>query len=40
MLKNIILNKKIYAYDTFEGMSQPDEIDKTFDGQSASSTIR
>ena len=30
------LNKKIYAYDTFEGMSQPDEIDKTFDGQSAS----
>jgi len=30
------LNKKIFAYDTFEGMSQPDEIDKTFEGESAS----
>jgi O-methyltransferase len=30
------LNKKIYAYDTFEGMSPPDKIDKTFDGESAS----
>ena len=30
------LNKKIYAYDTFEGMSQPDEVDKTFEGEKAS----
>ena len=30
------LNKKIYAYDTFEGMSEPAEIDKTFEGESAS----
>jgi len=29
------LNKKIYAYDTFEGMSKPEEIDKTFDGKSS-----
>jgi O-methyltransferase len=33
------LNKKIYAYDTFEGMSQPTEIDKTFEGESASSQL-
>ena len=30
------LSKKIYGYDTFEGMSQPTEVDKTFEGESAS----
>ena len=29
------LQKKIYAYDTFEGMSNPEEIDRTFDGKSS-----
>ncbi len=30
------LNKKIYAYDTFEGMSEPEKIDETFKGESSS----
>jgi O-methyltransferase len=34
------LEKKIYAYDTFEGMSEPDEIDKTFNGQSSSKLLK
>ena len=29
------LNKKIYAYDTFEGMTEPEDIDETFDGKSS-----
>ena len=29
------LSKKIYAYDTFEGMSEPDKIDETFKGESS-----
>lgn len=30
------LNKKVYAYDTFEGMPRPDhDIDKRFDGNAA-----
>ena len=29
------LNKKIYAYDTFEGMSEPEKIDETFKGESS-----
>lgn len=28
-------NRKLYLYDTFEGMSEPSEFDKTFSGQSA-----
>ena len=35
-IEKYTLNKKIYAYDTFEGMSEPAEIDKTFEGESAS----
>ena len=34
-MRNTILKKKIYAFDTFEGMSKPEEIDKTFDGKSS-----
>ena len=29
------LDKKIYAYDTFEGMSEPEDVDKTFSGESS-----
>tara|TARA_Y100001970_G_scaffold289239_1_gene418947 strand:- start:3748 stop:4524 length:777 start_codon:yes stop_codon:yes gene_type:complete len=29
------LNKKIYAYDTFEGMTEPDTIDQTFKGENS-----
>ena len=29
------LDKKIYAYDTFEGMSEPGKIDETFKGESS-----
>ena len=29
------LKKKIFAYDTFEGMSEPEKLDKTFDGKSS-----
>ena len=29
------LNKKIYAYDTFKGMTEPENIDQTFDGKSS-----
>ena len=29
------LKKKIYAYDTFEGMSEPETIDKTYDEKKA-----
>lgn len=29
------LQKKIFAYDTFEGMSEPEKLDKTFDGKSS-----
>ena len=35
-VKKLNLNKKIYAYDTFEGMPKPAEIDKNFEGESAS----
>ena len=28
-------NKKIYAYDTFEGMSNPEKVDETFKGESS-----
>ena len=34
-IENYNLQKKIFAYDTFEGMSEPEELDKTFDGQSS-----
>jgi O-methyltransferase len=32
LLKNGVSNRKIYMYDTFEGMSEPTEADKTFSG--------
>jgi len=36
-LKNLNnLDRKIYLYDTFEGMSEPTEIDKSYRGESAS----
>jgi O-methyltransferase len=30
-----IINRKLYLYDTFDGMVAPQELDKTFDGQDA-----
>ena len=30
-----IEDRKIYLYDTFDGMVAPDDVDKTFDGKSA-----
>ena len=33
--KQGMVNRKLYLYDTFEGMSEPTEFDKTFAGQSA-----
>ena len=35
LIEKYNLKKKIYAFDTFEGMSNPEEIDKTFDGKSS-----
>lgn len=35
LIEKYNLKKKIYAFDTFEGMSKPEEIDKTFDGKSS-----
>lgn len=36
MLKQYgMINRKLYLYDTFEGMSEPSELDKTISGQSA-----
>ena len=34
-----ITDKKIYLYDTFEGMSEPSSIDKTFKGVSATTLL-
>tara|TARA_Y100000741_G_C18164385_1_gene522555 strand:- start:70 stop:843 length:774 start_codon:yes stop_codon:yes gene_type:complete len=34
------LKKKIYAFDTFEGMSEPDEIDLTYDGKSSIESLK
>jgi len=40
MLKKYgVTDKKIYLYDTFEGMSEPSSIDKTFKGTSASALL-
>lgn len=30
-----ITNRKVYLYDTFEGMNPPSELDKTFSGENA-----
>ncbi len=35
LINRNIENRKIFLYDTFEGMSEPTEIDKTFIGQDA-----
>ena len=37
--KHGIINKKIYLYDTFEGMSEPSSIDKTVEGISATTLL-
>jgi O-methyltransferase len=34
------LRRNFYLYDTFEGMSQPDEIDKDFRGQTAETLMQ
>tara|TARA_B110000196_G_scaffold152362_1_gene131231 strand:- start:856 stop:1632 length:777 start_codon:yes stop_codon:yes gene_type:complete len=34
------LEKKIYGYDTFEGMSNPEEVDKTFKGESSTKLLK
>ncbi|MBP6455164.1 MAG: class I SAM-dependent methyltransferase [Chitinophagaceae bacterium] len=40
ILKNRnVLDRKIYLYDTYEGMSEPTEFDKTFDGSSAKNLL-
>jgi O-methyltransferase len=33
-------NRKLYLYDTFEGMSEPTKFDKTFSGQSATELLK
>jgi hypothetical protein len=41
MLKQYgITNRKLYLYDTFEGMSEPTESDKTLSGKSAADLLR
>jgi len=30
-----MINRKVYLYDTFEGMNAPSELDKTFSGENA-----
>ncbi|MFM2192729.1 MAG: hypothetical protein RLZZ118_1686 [Bacteroidota bacterium] len=37
--KNKIFDRKIYMYDTYEGMSEPDENDLDISGQSAKSQL-
>lgn len=38
--KNNINDRKIYLYDTFEGMSEPTEADKAISGQSAETLLQ
>jgi len=33
-------SRELYLYDTFEGMSEPDERDKTYSGESASDLLK
>jgi hypothetical protein len=41
MLKqNGMINRKLYLYDTFEGMSEPTESDKTLTGKNASDLLQ
>lgn len=35
-----ITNRKLYMYDTYEGMSEPTEADKSFRGQDAAEAMR
>lgn len=35
-----VTNRKIWMYDTYEGMSEPDEIDKDYSGKSAVSQLQ
>lgn len=39
-LKNIGASRKIYLFDTFEGMTEPTDVDKDFRGKSASEIFR
>jgi predicted O-methyltransferase YrrM len=38
--KNGITNRKLYLYDTFEGMSEPTDSDKTSTGKSATDLLK
>jgi hypothetical protein len=35
-----VTTRNLYLYDTFEGMSEPDEMDKTYSGESASDLLK